>query len=208
MYDEEEVGMSFLKLNDILSGNQSLTDKYDIEPVLSAMSQMEKKVEFLKELKKRRASLIDEQIAAEEANIEKLCDAIKNCMALNKAKTLDFPGVGKVSIRKTKGTWTVVDENGLRSHLESLNKFDDVSEETWRFKKKELNKVLDELEANNNASDHVKRESEKESLSISYAKDNSSDVPVAAPVAAPVAVPVAVPVARPSPVKSSDSLVI
>ena len=91
MYNEEEIGMSFVKLNDILNGNQSLTDKYDIEPVLSAMSQMEKKVQFLKELKKRRASLIDEQIAAEEANIEKLCDAIKGCMALNKAKTLDFP---------------------------------------------------------------------------------------------------------------------
>ena len=73
MYNEEEIGMSFVKLNDILNGNQSLTDKYDIEPVLSAMSQMEKKVQFLKELKKRRASLIDEQIAAEEANIEKLC---------------------------------------------------------------------------------------------------------------------------------------
>jgi hypothetical protein len=197
MYDEEDVGMHFLKLNAILDGTESLTDKYEIEPVLSAMHQMERKVEFLKELKRRRVSVIDEQIATEQANIDKLYTAIKACMKLNKDKSYDFPGVGKVSLRKTKGTWTIVDEEALRKHLEGLKKFEEVSEETWRFKKKELNKVLDELEKNNNVSAAAKREDEKESLSVTYPKE-SVDVVAPTPTAP----------SQPPAVSSTDNLVI
>jgi len=168
---DEEVGMSFLKLNGLLNGTEVLSDKYEIEQVLSAMQQMERKVEFLKELKRRRVALIDEQIAAEQSNIEKLEESVKNCMATNKAKSLDFPGVGKVALRNTKGTWTINDENGLKTHLEALGKFDEVVEESWRFKKKDLNKLLDELQANNNTSTFVTKEPDRVSLSVSYPKE-------------------------------------
>lgn len=168
---DEEVGSSFLKINNILNGTEALTDKYDIEGVLLFMQQSSRKVDFLKELKKRRVASIEEQIAIEEANLEKLEESIKTCLALNKAKSLDFPGVGKVSVRNTKGTWTIVDENGLRSHLESLGKFDEVVEESWRFKKKDLNKLLDELQQNNNTSSFVSKEDDKTSLSISFPKE-------------------------------------
>jgi len=169
---EEEVGSSFVKINNILNGTESLTDKYDIEGVLLFMQQSTRKVEFLKELKKRRVSSIEEQIAFEESNLEKLEDAVKNCLALNKTKSLDFPGVGKVSVRNTKGTWTIVDENGLRNHLETLGKSNEVIEESWKFKKKDLNKLLDELMENNNTSSFVTKEPDKTSLSVSFPKED------------------------------------
>lgn len=184
---DEEVGMSFLKLNGLLNGTEVLTDKYEIEQVLSAMQQMERKVEFLKELKRRRVALIDEQISAEQSNIDKLEESVKSCMALNKSKSLDFPGVGKVALRNTKGTWTVNDEEGLKTHLESLGKFDEVAEESWRFKKKDLNKLLDELQANNNASTFVTKEPDRVSLSVSYPKEEVA--PVANPVPATPSAP-------------------
>ena len=37
---DEEVGMSFLKLNGLLNGTEVLSDKYEIEQVLSAMQQI------------------------------------------------------------------------------------------------------------------------------------------------------------------------
>jgi len=177
---DEEVGISFLKLNGLLNGTEVLSDKYEIEHVIAAMQQMERKVEFLKELKRRRVALIDEQIAAEQSNLDKLEESIKHCMAVNKSKSLDFPGIGKVALRNTRGTWTVNDENGLKSHLESLGKSDEVIEESWRFKKKDLNKLLDELQANNNTSAFVTKEPDRVSLSVSYPKEEAVSAPTAA----------------------------
>lgn len=168
---DEEVGMSFNKLTGILNGTEELTDKYEIEGVLSSLHQRTKKIEFLKELKKRRNALIEEQISSEESSIEILENAIKSCMAKTKDKSLDFPGVGKVGVRSVKGTWTITDEEGLKGHLESLGKADEVIEESWKFKKKDLNKVLDELERNNNTSKFVVKEPEKVSLSVSFPKE-------------------------------------
>jgi len=170
---DEDVGISFPKINGILQGTEELTDKYEVEGVLLALQQMNRKVEFLKELKRRRVSSIDAQIQAEEASMATLEDAIKACMKRNKEKTLDFPGVGKVGVRETKGTWTIIDEEGLRRHLESLGKFNEVSEESWKFKKKDLNKLLDELQQNNNTSTFVEKEPAKTSLSVSFPKEES-----------------------------------
>ena len=175
MYDEE-IGVSYAKINDILNGTQTLADKYEIEGVLLAMHQMDRKIGFLKELKKRRVAAIDEQIKSEESSIEKLEEAIKDCMKKNQDKTLDFPGVGKVQVRNTKGTWIIVDKDGLKTQLEALNKFQDVSEQSWDFKKKDLNKLLDELKKNNNVPAAVKQEDDRTSLSVSFPKEQTQPV--------------------------------
>lgn len=184
-YEDEVSGISYLKVQAIIDGTETLQDKYEIENVLVVLQSMTNKIEFLKELKRRRVSAIDEQIHKEEANAEKLEEAIKNCMSLNKDKTLDFPGVGKVQVRNSKGTWTIVDEDGLRDHLKSLGKFEEVSETSWKFKKKDLNKLLDELKENNNTSSFAQKEKDKTSLSISFPKEevvNTSPVTNALPV--------------------------
>lgn len=188
-YEDEAPGMSYLKVEGIINGTEFLQDKYEIENVLLVLQNMTKKIEFLKELKKRRVSAIDEQIHKEEADAEKLEEAIKACMQRNKDKTLDFPGVGKVQVRNAKGTWTIVDDEGLRKHLQSLGKFDEVSEASWKFKKKDLNKLLDELQENNNTSSFVQKEQDKTSLSISFPKEEATAVLVATPVSNTVRAP-------------------
>lgn len=175
-FEEEVSGISFLKIDAIINGQDYIQDKYEIENVLLVLQNMNKKLEFLKELKKRRVAAIDEQINKEELSIEKLEEAIKSCMHQNKDKTLDFPGVGKVQIRNTKGSWSIIDEEGLRSHLESLGKFEEVSEKSWKFRKKDLNKVLDDLKENNNVPPFVQKEPDKISLSLSFPKDNTQTV--------------------------------
>jgi hypothetical protein len=170
MYDETESGLDTSRLWNLINGTEELKDKYEIENVLSAIKEMNRKVDFLKELKKRRAALADAQITSEEDKVEKLKDAIRKCMAKSKDKSLDFPGVGKVSLRNSKGTWTITDEEGLKSHLESLGKFGEVSEQNWKFKKKDLNSLLDELERNNNTSGFVAKSPDDVSVSISFPK--------------------------------------
>lgn len=164
----EEVEFSYSEMQSILNG-EPLTDKYKIENVVLAIQEMNKKVDFLKQLKKKRVESIDIKISSEEENIKKLQNAIKDCMIHNKEKTLDFPGVGKVQVKKSRGTWTIVDEEKLKEELISINKFEEVSEETWKFKKKDLNSLLDVLKTNNNLPSSVKEEEKKDSLSISFA---------------------------------------
>lgn len=178
-YEDEAPGMSYLKVEGIINGTEQLQDKYEIENVLLVLQNMSKKIEFLKELKKRRVAAIDEQIQKEESDAEKLEEAIKTCMQRNKDKTLDFPGVGKVQVRSSKGTWTIVDDEGLRDHLQALGKFDEVSETSWKFKKKDLNKLLDQLLENNNTSPFVQKEQDKISLSVSFPKEDVPAVSVA-----------------------------
>jgi len=177
-YEDEAPGMSYLKVEGIINGTEQLQDKYEIENVLLVLQNMTKKIEFLKELKKRRVAAIDEQIQKEESDAEKLEEAIKTCMQRNKDKTLDFPGVGKVQVRSSKGTWTIVDDEGLRDHLQALGKFDEVSETSWKFKKKDLNKLLDQLLENNNTSPFVQKEQDKTSLSVSFPKEETTIAPV------------------------------
>lgn len=187
-YEDEAPGMSYLKVEGIINGTEQLQDKYEIENVLLVLQNMTKKIEFLKELKKRRVAAIDEQIQKEESDAEKLEEAIKTCMQRNKDKTLDFPGVGKVQVRSSKGTWTIVDDEGLRDHLQALGKFDEVSETSWKFKKKDLNKLLDQLQENNNTSPFVQREQDKTSLSVSFPKEETavtSSAPAVPAVRAP-----------------------
>jgi histidinol phosphatase-like PHP family hydrolase len=168
---DHDLGMPFMKLTNVLNGTEGLADKYEIENALISMKEMGDKIAFLTELKKRRSQLIDMQISQEEANMEKLEEAIKKCMSDNKIKSLDFPGVAKVSIRNKKGVWTIIDKDKLKIHLQGLGKFDAVSKKEWDFVKKDLNKVLDELKENNNTSDYVKQEPDGTSVSISYAKN-------------------------------------
>lgn len=176
MYDEVE--KSYLWIDAIIKGQAELNDKFQIEDVLLAMRNYSKKLEFLKELKRRRVESIDNEVQTIEQNMAILQEAIMKCMNSHSEKSLDFPGVAKVSVRKTKGTWQINDEHALRVFLESNNIDDNLIENTWKFKKKELNKVLDDLQINNNVPSCVSREDTKQSVSISYNKEEKTEASV------------------------------
>jgi hypothetical protein len=184
MYDEAEA--TFFKIDNLLKGTEELTDKFDIETVLLAIQDMNKKIEFLKELKKRRTQSIDEQVASITTNIEILENSIANCMNLHKEKTLDFPGIGKVQVRKAKGSWQISDENALYSYL-TLNNMDvGIIENVSKINKKELNKLLNKLEENNNIPKCVFKEADSQSLSVSFVKEESSTKTAAKTVNNPI----------------------
>ncbi len=169
----EDAFLMHQKIDSIISGESKLLDKYEIENVLFAIHSFNKKIDFLKELKKRRNNLIDDQISSLEEKISKLQDSIKQCLFFNKEKSLDFPGVGKVQTRTTKGSWTILNEDDLLKELQSIGKLDSVAESIWKINKKNLNKLLDVLEENNNLPKSVQKENDKQTLSISFPKDEN-----------------------------------
>jgi hypothetical protein len=60
-------------------------------------------------------------------------------MVNNKAKTLEFPGIGKVQVRKTKGTWQISDPDNLKNYIENSKDFSgSYIENTWKFNKRNL----------------------------------------------------------------------
>lgn len=156
------------RIEEVLSGNSEIEESEQIEDALIIIQAAQKKVEFLKKLKQKRINPIQKEISIQEERVEKLKEAITKCMIKNKEKTLDFPDLAKITIKKSKGTWIIDDESNLVKHLKSLNKFEEVGEEVVQFQKMKLNKVLDDLEKNNNVSNLAHRDETKDSLSISY----------------------------------------
>ena len=158
------------KINDIVNGTAQITDIVQVEDILLVIRQAEQEIEFFEALKKHRASVIDQRISERSDKIEKLREATKGFLLETGRKSVEFPDVAKISISKKKGTWVIEDEDKMLASLKGLNQYDKVVEETIKIKKKELNKVLDELEKNRNVPPGVSREDESNSIAISFSK--------------------------------------
>lgn len=135
------------KLEAILSGPDDfvLDSKYEIEDALLVVKSAEESVEFYKELKKYRVKRIDEQIGLMESKAEKLRKVILNTMVATEPskKTLNFPGVGKVTRRAGKPSWEIKNEKEMLDFLEEQGVKNQVVETKEVISKKEANKLFD-----------------------------------------------------------------
>jgi hypothetical protein len=153
-----------------------LESECDIEELILSISGIDKTLEWYKELKKKRI----EKITAEMDKLSKRKDRLKDVIAAtlteNGTKSLNFPGIGKVSVRNVKGKWNIEDEESLAAYLqkelegEELNKI--VVTKTV-IVKAPLKKVLDLWEKNGSLPSTVEREDDKQSLSVTVDKSFS-----------------------------------
>ena len=183
-FDEFEAVASE-RIREVLNGGD-FQDVSELEDALIEIRTTQEEIDHVKALKKRRAAVYDEQIKAAEAKETILREAIERCMKTSKKKTLKYPGVGSVSRRNVKGKWVIEDEDALVKHCEDLGIGDDAYEETIKINKTKMNKVLDELDKNSNLPDGVKREDDRESLTVSVEKpkvEEESPAPTAEPKA-------------------------
>ena len=167
----------------------SLDSELEIEDCINAISDSDQKIAFLKRLKKDRVETIDAEICRRETNCELIRNIILATLKKNNLKSLDFPGVGRVNIKTTKGKWVVKDEAKL---FESLNKLpaseisvseiNDIFQTTPKLVKKELDKWLDSVDkAGKTFPNVVEKETGKTGISLSVyertniSKDNVTD---------------------------------
>lgn len=150
-----------------------LNDLFEIEQALSMMKDSDEEQSFLKDLKKRRVNPIDDKIKKLETDKDKLKKMILNTMKelKPKQKTIDFPGVAKVTRRAVKGTWSIVDEDSLIADLERLGLKDDIVKVEEKIDKKKLNSALVNLEKQSSVVSGVEKSDNSESISVSFSKE-------------------------------------
>lgn len=124
-----------------------IAEDVDVEKIVAAIRKCSREVDFLKKLKASRVKPIDEKIATLTSNQDKLKQFAISLMGIHfpNQNTVDFPGVGKLTKRKTKGKWEVTDEEAFLKYMKEQGKYDDVVTIKESVNKRELPKVLSEI---------------------------------------------------------------
>lgn len=161
-------------LKDIDSGVNGLVldSVYEIEELLVLISDMEKKIDYLKGLKEYRVSSIDQQITKQSNRIDQLREIILQSMKSLSPdeKTLHFPDIGKVTRKKTSDSYEIEDEAAFVEAVVNLGYKDRVIEIKEKINLKEAKKLA--MEIKDIPGTRVK--SGKESVSISFEKSKKT----------------------------------
>lgn len=158
---------------------KSLSDIHMIEDVALKVKGLLKKVDFYKSYKKKKNFTVEEEISNLEKRINFLKQIILKTLQKNKEKSLTFPGACKITSRKSKGKWTILNEEDFIKALKEKGEFDKIVETLTQHKivKTEANKLLEiwqksgELE---NLANCVSKEEDKTSISITFIEEDNS----------------------------------
>ena len=153
--------------------NIALDNDVEIEDLLVYIKGLDDKIDFLGRLKKDRTATINAEIDKIKDKKEQLKDIIKNTLVKFNHKSLNFPGVGRVNKKVSKGKWVIQDESALLDKLSeklSEDEFKDVVVEKPTIVKKELDRVLGEWQSQDAVPDCVRKEDDSTSLTVSYDK--------------------------------------
>mgnify|MGYP000987459074 CR=1 FL=1 len=146
-FDEAEEFIDIFRDIDRDEIKSQVSEDVDFEKLVSAMSDISQEISFLKDLKKSRVSPITAKInklERNEAELREIAVELMDSLFPNK-KTVDFPGVGKVTKRQTKGKWEITDEEELLKFARKHNKYKEMFDRKFTVKKKEMPSILAEI---------------------------------------------------------------
>lgn len=164
-------------LKDIETGlpNDAILDSvYEVEDVLIAISDIDRKIEHLKGLKDYRMKSINAELEKLENQELVMRDLISRSLKQLQPdqKTFHFPAVGKVTRRTTSDSWEVIDEQAVLSSLQKIGLKSRVVETKEIINKKELKKVVSELTNQNQSIAGVALKEGTDSISITFEDRN------------------------------------
>jgi hypothetical protein len=157
---------------------QPLDSEFDIEELILSVDVIDKKIDWYKKLKEQRTKKLNEEVEKLEKRKDFTKKVIIATLNSKNLKSLNFPGIGKVSCKSSKGKWTIEDEETLLEFLKS-----EVDNELYNkiivmkpsIIKKELNKLLDIMEKIDKIPSCVKHEGlDDQVLSISIEEEAAS----------------------------------
>ena len=160
------------KIADILSGDsvKPLESTYEIEDLLSAIKGMRDKLEFLDKLKKARSQAINAEISKISDQSHILEETVRLTLEDNNKKSLNFPGIGKVTSTERKGKWVISDQEQFVKDLEDNDAaaYDKVVSKEDLVNKKEANAIFDIWEEVGKIPSYVKRDPSTKSTKFSF----------------------------------------
>jgi hypothetical protein len=165
------------KLFDILSnakqGIEPLESELELEDLLSAIKENTDQISFYENLKKKRATEIDEEIKKTKEQIKTLESIILATLDNVDKKSLKFPGVGKVTIVKRSGKWVIDDSDKFLEVLkeEDTAAYGRVVTMKPSIAKKEVDVILNAWEKVKKVPNCVSKTQPFETVKISFDKD-------------------------------------
>ena len=154
--------------------NNEASNEKEIEDIVRGIKAIDEDLEFLKNLKKKRVEPIDEKVKeldCKRKNLEELTLKSMENLFPNK-KTIDFPGVAKVTRKNTKGSWKILDEDDFIDFIEKYNdqKAKDVIKYNKKVDKREATKLVESIKENDSNIEIPGTEYTEEKQSISLSK--------------------------------------
>jgi hypothetical protein len=155
----------------------SIDEDVDLEKLVASISKIKEEVEFLKALKKRRAEPIDAKIEKLTNNEAIIRDIILDLMPqlFPKKKTVDFPGVGKITRRSLNGKWEVTDEMALAKEARKHGQLDELFDKKLVLKKKFLSSVIAEILKDEDEVDGVEFVEPESEFALTVTLEKESD---------------------------------
>ncbi len=173
---------------------QPLDDLYGIEDIALKSQKINKRIEFLKEYKKRKKLAIDKEIEILENKIEFFKKVVIETFKKEEEKSVDFHGSCSIVSRNQKTNWKITDDDEfikiIRDAEEEGEKINKAIKEVNEYKimKKEANKLLDIWEQNGNLEKYfdiekenkaskvcIEKEPAKTNISFSYPEEENED---------------------------------
>lgn len=163
----------------------TLTSTFEIENILLLIEEIDKKLEYYKELKKHRVKSIDAKISSFNQKEAVLREVILNTMKSLNEKSLDFPDIGKVSRRKAKSTIVLEDQDVIVAYLDQKGLKEGVVKTVESIDKRKLNSLVSDLEKQGEDVPGISKVLGSESLSIAFEKPKDPNTPMGAPITTP-----------------------
>ena len=173
---------------------QPLDDLYGIEDIALKTQKINKRIEFLKEYKRRKKLAIDKEIEVLENRIEFFKKIIIETFKKEEEKSVDFPGSCSIISRNQKSNWKITDSDEfikiIRDAEDKGEKINKAIKEITEYivKKKEANKLLDIWEQNGNLEKYfdiekdnkasktcIEKEPAKTNISFSYPEEDEEN---------------------------------
>jgi len=125
-----------------------LDDLYLLEDVALTVKELNKKIDFYKDYKKKKSQDIGDAVKVLENQISFYKDIMVSTLTNKKEKSVKFPGSCVISARNQKAKWNIEDEEEFIAVLQEAQKsgenVDDVLEKVTQYnvRKREANKLL------------------------------------------------------------------
>lgn len=159
-------------LSEGLSADHSLSSMYEIEDILLLIGEVNRKIDYYKEMKKYRAASIDDKISSLTAKSDCLRSIVLNTMqkVVPNEKTLDFPDIGKVTRRKPTKTINIDDQDKVIKYLEQKGMKDEVVKISEIVDRRKLKTIVQQCSKAGETVPGVSTTMGSESLSITFEK--------------------------------------
>jgi hypothetical protein len=168
------------KIQEILNSGEakSLDSLSDLEDVVTKLNELDKKTNFLEELKRNRSQSIDEEIKKVNSTKDFLRKVVSKTLESCNEESITFPGVGTVSQSKPRSTWVIKDEQEFLKILKENvpeDKIQDFVTTKEVVNKRKIDDLLDKLEGTESFPEGlVEKQTGEDSIKIRFNKDLKS----------------------------------